>query len=136
MKGLKLDNCRRCGRLFSSAGVEICPECIEKEEEQYALLKEFLLENPRATVSEASKATGVPAGVITDFLRRGLLAQVNLVLNTELVCRICKAPVPSGFVVCPECQRKLQAPLRAREAQAAESSQRMYYNDIITRRRT
>ncbi len=137
MRGSELRNCRRCGRLFYYVGVPICSDCREKEEGQYAILKEYLLEHPRATVPEASKDTGVPVELITDFLRRGLLAQVNPVLKGELVCRICRKPIPSGLVICAECQRKLQPSVMTRKAECAvESSQRMYYNDIINRRKT
>ena len=137
MRYPELRNCRRCGRLFSYVGVSICSDCREKEEQQYAILKQYLMEHPRATVPDASKDTGVPAGLITDFLRRGLLAQVNRVLEDELVCRICKKPVPSGLVVCSECQEKLQPSVKPQKAaSAALASQRMYFNDMINRRRT
>jgi predicted amidophosphoribosyltransferase len=137
MRGPELRNCRRCGKLFSYVGVPICPDCREKEERQYEVLKEYLREHPMATVPEASRDTGVPAELITGFLRRGLLAQVNPALKGELVCRICGKPIPSGIAICAECHEKLQpsAPIR-KAGHAVKHSQRMYYDDIINRRRT
>lgn len=137
MRGPELRNCRRCGKLFSYLGASVCQECREKEERQYEILKEYLTEHPRATVQETSKDTGVPVARITDFLRRGLLAQVTPILKAELVCRICKKPIPSGVVVCPECHDKLQPSMRSQKvASEAGGSQRMYFNDMINRRRT
>lgn len=137
MRGPKLRNCRRCGKLFSYFGVPVCQECREKEERQYDVLKEYLTEHPRATVQETSKNTGVPVARITDFLRRGLLAQVTPVLKAELVCRICRKPIPSGVVVCPECHEKLQPSIRSHEASSESGAvQRMYSTDMLSRRRT
>ena len=46
---LRVKNCDRCGKVFVSSGVPICPDCYEKEEEQFQIVKKYLAEHKRAT---------------------------------------------------------------------------------------
>lgn len=109
-KGLgrgEMRNCRRCGKVFISFGSPICPECIEKEEEQYEVVRQYLIENPNVSVSEVSDSTGVPPELIIEFLRRGLLMTVpSSRIDQKSVCIICKRPLESGRI-CPQCQKAL-----------------------------
>lgn len=138
--GTALRNCKRCGKIFVYAGVSICPECLEKEEEQYGKVKRYVDANPRAGVDETSEQTGVPAELVIEFLRQGLL------INTpgpegQLTCMICKRPITKGRV-CPKCEATLAA--AAGKAPAPDPGDklrenlrdrgRMYVIDMITKR--
>ena len=69
----EIRNCRRCGKLFVYVGVPVCEACVKKEEEQYARVRQYLDENPRAGVKETSEATEVPVEMVIEFVRKGLL---------------------------------------------------------------
>lgn len=146
-------NCKRCGKVFISRGSYICPDCLQKEEEQFEIVKKYLAENPRATVKETSENTKVPVEVITEFLRKGLLMSVLPGDgNASLSCVICKRPIQSGKI-CPECERALVAKglyggkgkndtisegslAVVSEQRRAGQSERMYTFDRIRKKRT
>lgn len=102
-----LRNCKRCGKVFMYAGVPICPECIEKEEEQYSQVKRYLDAHPGAGVRQTSEGTGVPLEVVMDFLREGLLINVSDAPNNQLTCVICGKPISSGRI-CRKCEETLK----------------------------
>ncbi|QUL97934.1 MAG: MerR family transcriptional regulator [Candidatus Fermentithermobacillus carboniphilus] len=146
-------NCKRCGKVFISRGSYICPECLQKEEEQFEIVKKYLAENPRATVKETSENTKVPVEVITEFMRKGLLISVLPGEgNAGLSCAICKRPIQSGKI-CPECERALfakglsggkgkndtiseESVAVVSEQRRAGQPERMYTFDLIRRKRT
>ena len=63
----QLGNCKKCGKLFLFVGSPICKDCAELEEEQFQIVKRYLLEHARASVAETSQATGVPPSTVSEF---------------------------------------------------------------------
>ena len=54
----KLGYCEECGKLFSSLrGEKLCPQCSAKDREAKDKIKEYLRDNPDATLKEAAEAT-------------------------------------------------------------------------------
>jgi len=106
VQGVKLRNCKRCGKVFPSTGSLICRECLEKEEEQFQQIKIYLAENPGASIDQIHRDTQIPVEVISDFVRKGLLVGTPAKETTELRCMICKRPISSGKI-CLECQKAL-----------------------------
>ena len=50
---MEVTNCRSCGRLFNVLSNEtICPNCQKKLDDKFKEVKEFLDENPNATVEK------------------------------------------------------------------------------------
>ena len=46
-------NCRGCGRLFNYLqGPHLCPACMQKLEEKFSQVKDYLEDNPHATIPE------------------------------------------------------------------------------------
>lgn len=138
--GSGLRNCKRCGRIFVYAGVPICPECLEREENQYRKVKRYLDANPRSGVDETSEQTGVPPEMVIEFLRQGLL--VNAAgPDGQLTCMICHKPIIKGRL-CPRCEASLAAAAGKGAPPDRESSlrerlsdrDRMYVIDLITKR--
>lgn len=101
---LKYKTCIYCGRIFQSSGPDICPECLRKLEEQFKLIKEYLYQNPRASVEEVSKETGIDEKLILHFLREGRLEMVSA--DGSLLCEKCGAPITSGRL-CKKCSDTL-----------------------------
>ena len=74
----------------------ICPDCYEKEEEQFQIVKKYLAEHKRATARKVSEDTGVPVEIVTEFVRRGHLVGVDIEPDETNQCAICKTPFPEA----------------------------------------
>ncbi|MDI3316797.1 MAG: MerR family transcriptional regulator [Bacillota bacterium] len=98
----ELLNCRRCGRLFASAGATLCPECIEARETDFDRVREWLDRHPGGTAAQAAEATGVSLAEVTGFIREGRLR----LTGGELTCERCGAPIPTGRF-CERCVEEL-----------------------------
>lgn len=106
-----LRNCSRCGRLFGYAGRPLCSFCIEEEEDEYKIVREFLYENPGSTIIEVSEATGVDSEKIMRFLREERLQISSENQNMLLECETCGKPITTGRF-CHQCKDNLKAALR------------------------
>lgn len=103
---MELINCKECGRLFSSSGPKICPDCRQSEEEKFDLVKEYLWENPNSTVKKVAEATGVEEDLIIKFMRNGRLDSEGLMIDYNLECKRCGAEIKSGLL-CSSCRSKM-----------------------------
>lgn len=133
-------NCKRCGKVFVYVGIPICRECLEKQEGQYKMVKQYLDEHPKAGVSEVSDGTQVPVEVVVEFLRQGLLVPQSGP-GGQLTCAICKKPILKGSL-CPKCEVSLGAAAglgtrrgRAPTDKELASRERMYVMDLIGKRK-
>lgn len=103
---MQIRNCSRCGKIFYSVGRKICPDCVQKEEEEYRKVRDYVREHKNATIPAVSEATGVPAERINQFIREGRLELVNAVLE----CMSCGAPIRKGRF-CEKCLAEMSRPL-------------------------
>ena len=101
-----LRNCSRCGKLFAYYGRSICNNCMEKEEEEFKIVKEYLYDHPKATVFEVSEATEVSVDKIMRFLREERLEISSENVNLILECESCGVPIKTGKY-CKECRDEL-----------------------------
>ena len=92
---MDLRNCSKCGRVFSYNGVPICSRCSNNDEEDFKKVKEFLYENPGATVRDVSEETGVSDKQIFKYLREGRI-EIRDDSNLFLDCERCGKPIRSG----------------------------------------
>jgi len=101
-------NCRKCGRIFNYlGGPPICPACKQQEEEIFKKIKEYLYDNPGASVTQVSKDLDVSIELIKRFLKEGRLEIVGEEgRNLLLECEICGKAINSGRY-CKECERDL-----------------------------
>ncbi len=135
-----LRNCRSCGRLFVDTGQGSCPDCLEQEERDFERVRQFLKENPGATIDETAGKTQVKRELIIRFLRQGRLEAEGGV--AELTCEGCGAAIRSGLY-CPACAQKLDKSIRriagekppgAKEPEAPPSRGRVYLSDRLIQR--
>lgn len=103
---MELINCKECGKLFSSGGQKVCPDCRQSEEEKFQLVKEFLWDNPNSTVKKVSEETGVEEELIIKFMREDRLASEGLMVDYSLKCKRCGAEIKSGLF-CESCRSKM-----------------------------
>lgn len=105
-----LVNCEKCGRMFQTIGsVKLCSKCRNTDDEMYKVVREFIYDNPGATVPEVAEATDVPERKILAFLKEGRLETVGDSMLIE--CEKCGAPIRSGKM-CEKCNRELAMGLR------------------------
>ena len=124
-------NCKRCGKVFSYLGGQpLCPACRDKDEEDFKRVKEYLYENPGATLSEVSTALDISVERIKKYLRDGRLEIIGEGGNVILECEKCGKSIKSGRF-CDECERELANELRSaartigdRISQAQQSARR------------
>lgn len=109
---LNIRNCRRCGKLFNLAGdPPLCQECRRLEEEDFKRVKEYLFNNPGATISQVSLDLDISIERIKRYLREGRLEITGNNNNFLLECESCGAPIPSGRF-CKNCLANLTGELK------------------------
>lgn len=133
---LDLRNCKSCGRAYQYDGVAQCTRCRKSSEEAYTKVKEYLYDNPGASVGEVSEATEVEEKQILKFLRDGRL-EIKDGNNFFLDCERCGVAIKSGRF-CDKCTHEMAnefrsalAPKKKEEAKKTEDtkkSQRMHVN--------
>lgn len=95
-------NCRRCGKVIHSNGYsDLCIECGEKDERDFARIRDYLREHQRANIYEVSTNVDIAVSQIKKYLREGRLEIVEKI-NPFLDCEICGKPIQSGKY-CDEC---------------------------------
>lgn len=112
-------NCEKCGRMFQSvASVKKCGRCRTSDDDLYKVVREYIYDNPGATVPECSEATDVPEKKILKFLREGRLETKGdaMLIN----CEKCEEPIASGKF-CDKCTQEMTQGLRDVAKQIQES---------------
>lgn len=98
--------CRGCKKIFQYiAGPQLCPRCKQLEEDMFQKVKEYLRQNPGASLIEVSKETEVSAGLIEKFLRQGRL-QVTADSPIQLTCERCGKKITTGSY-CNGCKNEI-----------------------------
>ncbi len=119
--------CKNCRRLFRYIhGPELCPDCsklvIEKrvapisgekksllkplvleEEQKLEQIKEYILANPKATVSQIAEVHKVSASKIFEWIREDRLEFSDASQDAWFMCAKCGSKIKSG-VYCIHCK--------------------------------
>jgi flagellar operon protein (TIGR03826 family) len=103
---MELRNCPECGKIFTFIKTNLCPECKQKLDDQFELVKGYLQKNPRANIQQVSEDTGVSEKNITEYLRDGRIITGSANKNLGLTCELCGAPISIGRF-CQACGKKL-----------------------------
>lgn len=105
-------NCRKCGRIYNYlGGPPICPVCKQAEEEDFQKVKEYLYDNPGATITQVSTELDIGIEKIKRFLKEGRLEITGDDGNMILECENCGKSIKSGRF-CDACERDLTAGFR------------------------
>lgn len=102
----EIRNCPRCGKIFSYIGRPICNKCIDIEENEFKIVKEYIYDNPGATISEVSQETEVSVEKIMRFLREERLEIKSENSNLILECERCGRAINSGRF-CEDCKNDI-----------------------------
>lgn len=102
---MEVRNCRGCKRLFNYlSGPQLCPACVKNLEKKFAQVKEYLDENPKATMQEISEDNEVSRRQIEQWVR-----EERLYFSEDspygIECEKCGKMIKSGRY-CNECREK------------------------------
>ena len=107
----KLSYCEKCGKLFSSVhGETLCQSCNAEFRDAQSKIRDYLRDNPKATLMEAASITGVDSDSMKRISKEVVNSKFNaqkMKNNAELRCQMCGAPIKSG-TYCLNCQAELQ----------------------------
>jgi flagellar operon protein (TIGR03826 family) len=118
----EIKNCRSCGKIFTYMGGQpICRECRNIEEEQFKKVKEYLYENPGATITEIAMELDISVKKIKQYLREGRLEIINDDGNMMLECERCGKAIKTGRY-CELCQREIVTQLKGAADKIASST--------------
>ncbi|NLK86718.1 MAG: MerR family transcriptional regulator [Clostridiaceae bacterium] len=110
-------NCRKCGKIYNYiGGAPLCPSCKELDEADFKRIKEYLYDNPKASVTQVSVDLDVSVEKIKRFLKEGRLEIAGDDGNLILECENCGRSIKTGRY-CVECERSLTSSLRSAASQ-------------------
>ena len=103
---MEVRNCKGCGRLFNYLnGQPLCQACKEALEEKFAEVKEYIYQNPKASITMVAEATEVSGKQIKQWIRED-----RLVLSEPspdgVLCENCGTPICSGRY-CDACKNRM-----------------------------
>lgn len=120
---MSIKNCSRCGRMFQSEGPgKLCARCLDNDEEDFKVVREYVYDNPNSNIPEVAECTGVTEEKILKFLRQGKLVLKDE-LSMVLDCERCGKPIKSGRF-CDSCTNEMSRDLRSAASKTAESIQK------------
>lgn len=104
---MEIRNCPECGKLFTFVRTNLCPECKERMEDQFEIVKQYIQKHPRAHITEISEATEIPEKTIASYIKDGRIVVSDAALESiGLKCESCGAPIAAGRF-CDACSKKL-----------------------------
>lgn len=130
-------NCKSCGKIFNAtlASSKICPDCKNKDTENFKKVKDYLYKNKGASIPMTSEETGVTVKDIMRYLREDRL-EVADNANIGIPCERCGVNMKSGKY-CLKCISEMESILKGsvkQDAQplkkAASSSSKMFTADM------
>ena len=103
-------NCKTCGRLFNYlGGPNICEACRAEIENKFQNTKEYIRENPRASIQEIADANEVSTNQIRQWIREERL-QFSDDSPVGIECEICGATIKTGKY-CDACKNNTASAL-------------------------
>ncbi len=130
---MNLKNCTKCGKLFAPQAKEkVCPVCRKEEENEFKKVKEYLWDNPKATIEEVHEETGVERDTIVKFVKEDRLIAEGIEIDWDMECERCGKPISHGRF-CESCQNELLSGLGGDDKKENEVKYKgkMYTSDRI-----
>ena len=99
-------NCKDCGKLFNYlSGPPLCPACMKKLDDKYSTVKEYIYDNPGASIQQVAEENDVSVGQLKKWVREERLAFSDDSL-VGLECENCGAMIRTGRF-CGICKDKM-----------------------------
>lgn len=104
-------NCKSCGRLFNALDrSRLCPSCKRALEDKFQEVKQYLRENPDATVNQTSEDNDVTVKQIKQWIREERLVLTNSA-GCDIRCEQCGAAIRTGRF-CDKCKANMTMDLQ------------------------
>lgn len=105
---MEVKNCRQCGRLYNymGGGYLFCPACMDELDKKFAEVKQYIQDNPRATMTQISDDMDVSINQIERWVREERLTFADD-SPIGIECESCGVTIKSGRY-CPTCKDQLQ----------------------------
>lgn len=99
-------NCKRCGKIFRISGSsKLCEECKGNDYLTFKEVREYIYDNPGASILEVAAYTGINESMILSYLREGRLETVGGA--TAINCESCGIGISSGKY-CSNCEKEIK----------------------------
>lgn len=102
---MEIRNCPDCGKIFAYTNINLCPVCIQAEEEEFQRVKEYLYKNPQTGVHDLAEVTEVEEYKILRWLKIGRL-QGKRFTGLSYPCESCGRNIQEGRF-CSNCSSEL-----------------------------
>ena len=103
---MEVKSCRKCKRLFNYiSGPFICPNCKEEQEKKFYDVKEYIRDNPHATIHDVAENMEITVIQIQQWVREERL-QFSEDSGIALQCEKCGANIYTGRY-CENCKAKM-----------------------------
>lgn len=143
MSNLNVKSCSMCGKIFKPRGYPFCPDCMEKIDDDYIAVRDYLYKEPRAGIQEILENTDVQEKRLLYLVRSGRVSFAEGV-DSGVKCESCGKPIPGG-TICKSCQSKISGTLSGAAAGIApkpktdpgaskKSGVRMHIDDRVNKR--
>ena len=100
---MEVKNCKDCGRLFNyMGGAPLCDGCRKKLEQKFQEVKQYLDENPNASVNQVSEDNDVSVKQIKQWIREERL-EFTEDSPIKLPCENCGTMIRAGKY-CEKCK--------------------------------
>ena len=99
-------NCRGCGKLYNYiGGTPLCPKCIKELDEKFSVVKQYIYDNPMATIQQISEENDVSIQQLNNWVREERLSfSEDSMIGIE--CENCGTMIRTGRF-CQSCKEKL-----------------------------
>ncbi|MBR1523515.1 MAG: flagellar protein [Lachnospiraceae bacterium] len=109
---MNVKNCRRCGKIFNYIGGQpICPSCREEIEKKFEVVKNYIRENPKASIPQICEECEVDTSQLQQWIR-----EERLVFSDDspvgIPCEKCGTMIHAGKY-CDKCKAELANGLSA-----------------------
>ncbi len=127
-----IDTCNACGKLFPRVAMRLCTGCSLNEQNRFALVREYLVDNDGAPMAEIARETGVSTADVRRFCDGGRLIEVTTGMDSCSCggvgerCRYCRSRLSNSF-------RQMEETMRSEHAEHGDVSGRTSYVRRIRR---
>lgn len=102
---MEIRNCSECDKIFAYINVNICPACLQAEEEEFKVVKEYLYKHPQTGIYDLAEATQVEEHKILRWLKAGRLEGKRFA-SLAYPCESCGRNIQEGRF-CLSCSNEL-----------------------------
>ena len=106
---MDIKNCKRCRGLFSSYENNICDKCIDKEEEDFVNIQEYLNTNENATLADVARDLNIKIERLRRYITEGRIEVAPT--RSLLECQKCGDAINRDRY-CQKCSSELKSEIK------------------------